>query len=82
MQILFWIFLTLFGFAIMILLRNERVYTFRRRLSLEVNTIARREVALKFLVELLTVPYQDMVFKFWKPLRSFYSEDILKLLDD
>lgn len=67
--------------GMIMLIRNEVVYHFRRRLIAAVCDIVRADVAIPFLDELKRVRYNDMVFEFWKPCRSFFSKEILKLLD-
>lgn len=66
---------------IIFLVRHQTVFEFRRRLLKEIDTISRYDVAIKLLNEMMAVKYSDMVLQWWKPLKSFYSKEILKLLD-
>ena len=64
-----------------ILIRNNKVYAFRRSLIQGISTIVRAEIRYAYIIEYERVSYEDMVWQFWRPLRSFYSKELLKLLD-
>ena len=82
-MVFFWGFIILgWCFNFIMFLRHQEVFNFRQRLLRGVDEIARPEVALKYLNEMVAVDYHKMVWQFWKPCRSFYSEEVLKLLDD
>lgn len=57
------------------ILRVELVYRFRMKVHERVFShddwvvLAREDMA---------VPFNDMVIKFWKPFRSFYSQDFIR----
>lgn len=76
-----YIFLFIDFLCILFMIRNHMVYEFRRKLLGKIAEIAREDLALKYLAEMIIVKYDDMLWLFWKPLKSFYSEEILKLLE-
>lgn len=57
-------------FMIFMILRNNAVYKFRDRVIDEVYDNENWEEKRK---EYISVSYNEMVFKFWKPLKSFYK---------
>lgn len=67
---------------LIIFIRNDIVFRFRMKLLNSVDNIVRPEVVIKLLYQIHQVSYQEMVWKFWRPLKSFYPEEILQLLDD
>ncbi len=69
-------------YAVVILVRNQIVFNFRRKLLRATNEIERDDVAMKLLNEMMDVSYHDMVWQFWRPVKSFYSKETLKLLLD
>jgi len=75
------IFFILQGLCIILYIRNELLGAFRLRLLDEIHQIARDEVALKLLKEEVSVSYEAMLFQFWRPFKSFYSEELMKLLE-
>ncbi len=81
MTILICFAITLQIFVWIIIIRNNAVFHFRQKLLKATNQIARHDIAIKFLDELMKVSYNDMVWQWWKPCKSFYSKDILKLLE-
>lgn len=74
--------LTIQVFNIIFLIRNQKVYEFRKRLLAGIDKIVRHDVALKHLDEMMRVKYSDMLWEWWKPCKSFYSKEILKDLLD
>ncbi len=81
MNILLGIVYTTLTYSLIILVRNEAVFRFRQKLIKNLDQVARDDIALTCLVEMGRVRYVDMVWQWWKPLRSFYSKDLIKLLD-
>lgn len=58
------------AFLVFLLFRNEAVYRYRKELMEE---FFQKEDWVEKLKEFRSVPYQEMIYKFWKPLNSFYK---------
>lgn len=76
----FWFLLSVVMIVNLILLfRNSRVYKYRTRLLREVGEVSKSEARSlqpwqwRFQA-LEAVSYREMVFKFWRPLDSFYPD--------
>ncbi len=67
--------------CILLFIRNRMVYLYQMKLISSAKELVRLDIALKMLREMQKVDYTDMVFIFWKPVRSFYSQELLNLLD-
>ncbi len=66
--------------ALVMLVRNQCVYRFRMELIDKISTSAQRDIASgnydwghRYEV-FHSVPYERMVWQFWKPLRAFYPD--------
>ena len=76
---LFIAFLGVLGiiFCFIILHRNEKVYKYRSKLS---DNLFKKDDWKRRLEIYDSIDYDEMVYKFWKPLDSFY--DLEELLGD
>lgn len=79
-NLFFIISLTLFAWSILMLYRNQKVFDFRNTLRKKVfrgdgNWMGRYDIFSK-------VEYYDMVLKFWKPMKSFWSEEDYKIMTE
>lgn len=59
------------------LIRNELVFKFRGKI-LDNAPMDDHGAFTDYVREFERVSYHEMVFKFWKPLRSFYNPNIIK----
>ncbi len=66
--------------CIYLLVRNQIVFNYRRKLLNATRDIVRPEVALKYLAEFDKAPYAEMVWQFWRPLDSFFSKEFTELI--
>ncbi len=82
MKILLGISYTMIWFSIIMLFRNQQVYKFRRRLLDALDDIHRHDIIMRCLDEMREVDYHEMVYKFWRSPKSFYTPELIKLLDD
>ena len=65
--------------SLIILARNERVSQYRARLLSQVSRAAKddikKDMPWKWRYDVFdSVSYEQMLFKFWKPLKSFYKD--------
>lgn len=62
------------------IVRNQQVYNYRRSLIGQISAAAKYQITLgdydwAWRYEVLdAIPYDQMVFQFWRPLRSFYPD--------
>lgn len=85
MTVVIGICVILFGLASYIcLIRNHQVYNYRKHLLdhmlavLQSRTAEAIQQVDEMLAVLNTVSYNQMVWKFWKPVHSFYKGTILE----
>lgn len=75
----FWFLIAAFCACYLVLWRSQRVGDYRRRLYMEIFAISLREIengvdyTWRWRV-MDTVSFNQMVYKFWKPLDSFYPD--------
>lgn len=70
--------ISLMVLALIMLIRNERVYDWRMDKLDEVISLTKQDIGQGFswvwrYDELSSVPHAEMVYKFWKPMESFYD---------
>lgn len=82
-QIMIWALLALTVFGVISLVRNERVYTYRQNLLNQIYVASMRDIwdygdsprDWNWRHEVYnSVSYNEMVFKFWRRLDSFYPD--------
>ncbi len=66
------IYLICFFFTILILIRNDEVFHYRKKVIDFVYSGSKWEEKAKVLDK---IPYERMVFQFWKPVEKFFPED-------
>jgi hypothetical protein len=81
MTILWTILMLLLAFAIYILIRNQKVYRYRRRMADVVFSASVWDYKWRLQVY-ESVTYNDMMLRFWKPLDSFYPDKSFLDLND
>ena len=65
-------------FTLIIMIRNGKVFDWRMEKLNEVSSLAKQDIDQGFswiwrYDELSSAPYASMVWKFWKPMESFYD---------
>lgn len=69
---------TMMALCFVMLIRNNMVYRYRTEMVRRISAASKQNLLDEWMWrydEFDAVPYGDMVFKFWKPLKSFYPRD-------